>query len=415
MPRLLPKKIIDFWKKLGPGIVTGTSDDDPSGIVTYSQAGARFGFDLLWTALLTYPLMFAVQEMCARIGIVSMTGISGVIKKHYPKYLVYLVSFVITPAIIFNIAADIAGMSAVMNLLIPNVPNFLFEIFIASSIVLSLIFLSYNRIYKIMKYFCLTLICYCIVPFLIHQDWPNVLLNTFFPNVHYNKEYLSLLVAVLGTTISPYLFFWQASMSFEHKQHNHQTSQHEIQNMKIDVNTGMFASNLAMYFIILTTGSVLHHGGLNRIESVEQAAQALKPLAGSLAYVLFSIGVLGVGFLTIPILAACVGYMFAETFNWNKGLDRKAKEAPHFYIVISFTLLSGLAINASGIDPINSLIFTAIIYGLITPFLLILILHISNNREIMGKYVNTTFTNVLGIASLFLMSAAAIALITTLF
>lgn len=401
--------------KLGPGLITGASDDDPSGIATYSQAGAMFGLGLLWTALITYPLMYAVQEMCARIGIVCECGLAGVIKKHYSKKLIYGISLIVLPAIVVNIAADIAGMGAVVNMLVPEIPAFFADIVITVAILASLILFSYNRIALILKYFCLALFCYFIVPFLVKQNWSEVLIYTFLPKFQLTNEYITMLVAVLGTTISPYLFFWQANMSLENKNQSTQSDGKEIKDMKTDVNSGMLLSNLTMYFIILTTGSVLFSNGVKKIDTVQEAAQALKPLAGEFAYLLFTLGILGVGFLALPVLAGSIGYVFAETFGWHKGLDKKFHEAKEFYIVIGATLLLGLIINAFGIDPIGSLIFAAVVYGVIAPIVIAVILFICNNKKIMGEHTNSLTLNILGFLALILMGVAAIVLLASLF
>lgn len=407
----IKQKINKFWERIGPGIVTGASDDDPSGIATYSQAGASFGLVFLWTALISYPLMYAVQEMCARIGIVCSKGLTGVIKKHYPRYFVFSLIFIIIPGIILNIAADLSGMSAVANLLLPKVPILLFNLLITFLLIFGLIFFSYRKIAQILKYATFVLLAYFIVPFLVKTDWGSVLWYTLVPTFQMNREYVALLVAILGTTISPYLFFWQASMSMEHHNHGRDSLKAEIQYMKVDVNIGMLASNLAMFFIILTTGSVLFPQGITNIQTVEQAAQALKPLAGELAYLIFSVGVLGVGLIAVPVLAGCIGYIFAELFNWRKGLDKKFNEAPEFYTMIILALSLGFFINLFGIDPIKSLIITAIVYGITAPIFIAVILHICNNKEIMGKKTNSLLINILGWMTFLLMSILALALI----
>lgn len=409
------KGFLSVFRKLGPGLITGASDDDPSGIATYSQAGARFGVNLLWTALITYPLMFAIQEMCARIGIVNSTGLAGVLKNHYPKGIGYVLLIFVVPAIIFNIAADLAGMAAVAHLMVPFLSPLLYSSIFALAIIVFLIFFTYNQIATVLKYCCLSLICYMIVPFLVKQNWSENLFSTFIPTIKWNYDWISMLVAILGTTISPYLFFWQASMSCEHSNHNDNPTYKEINEMKVDVNIGMFLSNLVMYFIILTTGTVLFGQGSSEINTVEDAAKALKPLAGEFAYLIFSIGILGLGFLSIPILASCIGYIFAETFGWKESLDGKLSKAKSFYIVITLSILFGVLINILGIDPIKSLIITAVIYGIITPFIMTIILHICNNKKIMGKRVNSILMNILGIICIILTGLAAIALMITTF
>ena len=315
------------------------------------------------------------------------------------------------PAIILNIAADLAGMSAVANLLFPMVPILFFNLIITALLIFGLIYFSYEKIAQILKYFTFVLVAYFIVPFLVKTDWKDVAWNTFIPNMQWSKEYMSLFVAVLGTTISPYLFFWQTSMSLEHYNHGRNTKHLEIRYMNIDVSIGMLASNLAMFFIILTTGTVLFPQGIKNIETVEQAAIALKPLAGEFAYLVFSIGVLGVGFIAVPVLAGCVGYIFAELFNWRRGLDKKFNEAPEFYVMIILSLILGFFINFFAIDPIQSLIVTAIVYGITAPIFIAIILHICNNKEIMGSNTNSWIFNVLGVLAFLLMSVVALGLI----
>ncbi len=401
-----------MWKKLGPGLITGCSDDDPSGIATYSQAGASFGLTTLWTAFITYPLMYCIQEMCARIGIVTGCGLIGVIKKHSRKSFVYLLLLICFPAITFNIAADLAGMGAVANLLFPNIPIFAFSSLFVIVLLCALVFFNYRKIAYILKWLCISLFAYVIVPFLVKQHWSEVLLATFIPYMEWNKEFIYILVAILGTTISPYLFFWQTNMSVEEQNHkSNQTDKNEIKNMKIDVNIGMLFSNIVMFFIILTAGTVLFPAGITQIETVKEAALALKPLAGEFAHLLFALGIIGTGLLAIPILAGCLGYLFAEAFDWQRGLDKKLPNAKGFYAVMLASMGIALLLNTIGLNPIKSLIYSAILYGFITPFLIALILYIANSRSIMGQFANGKLSNILGIATLLLTTGAAIALI----
>lgn len=405
-----------IWKKLGPGWITGSSDDDPSGIATYSQAGAGFGLATLWTAFITYPLMYGIQEMCARIGIVTGCGLIGVIKRHYHKYFIYLLLLICFPAITFNIAADLAGMGAVANLLLPGIPIFAFSSLFVIVLLSGLFFVGYRKIANILKWLCISLFAYIIVPFLVEQDWSQVLLATFIPDIQWNKEFISILVAIIGTTISPYLFFWQASMSVEERNHkSDQSDQMEIKDMKTDVNIGMIFSNAVMFFIILTAGTVLFPAGVTQIETVEQAALALKPLAGEFAHLLFALGIIGTGLLAIPVLAGCLGYLFAEAFDWERGLDNKLSEAKGFYAVMFASTGIALLSNMIGLDPIKSLIYSAILYGFITPFLVAFIFHIANSKPIMGEFANGKLSNILGIATLLLTFGAAVALIIAWF
>jgi NRAMP (natural resistance-associated macrophage protein)-like metal ion transporter len=413
-----PSKIKLFLKILGPGLITGASDDDPSGIATYSQAGAKFGLATLWTALITFPLMAAIQEMCARIGIVTSQGLTTNIRNNYPRSILYLMILCTFPAVILNIGADIAGMGAVGNLIFPSIPSYFFTIAFTVILMTLIIFLPYKKISAILKYLCVFLLLYLVVPFLAEQDWGEIAKYTFIPSIKFNKDFISILVAILGTTISPYLFFWQATMEVEdikHKKRRLIVDKKMIHKMDMDVDFGMFFSNLVMYFIILTTGTVLFKGGITEINSVEQAARALEPLAGKLSYLLFALGIIGTGLLAIPVLTGCLSYILSETFNWNGSLDKKYYEAQPFYWVIIISLLIGLAINYIGINPIQALLLTAILYGITSPVLIAVILHISNNKKIMGKFTNGKWSNILGAIALILMTASAALMIYFLF
>ena len=399
---------------LGPGLITGASDDDPSGIATYSQAGAQFGLATLWTALITFPLMATIQEMCARIGIVTSKGLTSNIRNNYPKPVLYLMILFTFPAVILNIGANIAGMGAAANLIFPSLPVYFFTIGFTAMLMILIIYLPYKKIAAILKYLCVSLLLYLIVPFLSKQDWGEIAKHTFIPTIRFNKEFIGILVAILGTTISPYLFFWQATMEAEdikHKKRSLMVDKRMIKKMDIDVDFGMFFSNLVMYFIILTAGTVLFKGGITEITSVEQAAKALEPLAGKLSYLLFAVGVIGTGLLSIPVLTGCLSYMLSETFNWNSGLDKKYFEAKPFYWVIIICLFIGLTINYMGINPVQALIYTAILYGVTSPVLIAVILHISNNKRIMGKFTNGKRSNILGTIALLFMTVSAILLI----
>jgi len=403
-----------FWKLLGPGLITGASDDDPSGIATYSQAGAGFGLSTLWTALIAFPLMASIQQMCARIGLVTEQGLTGTLKKNYPKPVLYLMLLFSFPAIVMNIGADIAGMGAVGNLLFPTIDATYFSVVFTVILLILIIYLPYQRIAAILKYLCIVLLVYLIVPFLYHQDWLLILKSAFVPTIHFNKEFMGILVGILGTTISPYLFFWQASMEVEemkHKKNHLMVNKKIINEMKQDVDFGMSFSGLVMFFIILTTGTVLYQGGVRQIDTVEQAAQALKPLAGNLAYLLFAIGVIGTGLLAIPVLSGSLSYIITETFGWEQGLDKKFHEAKAFYIVIAISLVLGLSLNYIGISPIKALIYTAILYGITAPVLIAIILHVSNNKSVMGRFTNSRTSNILGFLALIIMSLAAAVLL----
>ncbi|MDD5406379.1 MAG: Nramp family divalent metal transporter [Sulfurovaceae bacterium] len=407
-------KLLRFWKKLGPGLITGASDDDPSGIATYSQAGAQYGLATLWAALITFPLMASIQEMSARIGMVTSQGLTGTLKQYYSKPILYLTLLFSFPAIVMNIGADIAGMGAVGNLLFPSIDAIYFSVFFTLLILALIIYLPYKKIASILKYLCIVLIVYFIVPFLYKQDLIEIFKATFIPSIKFDKDFISILVAILGTTISPYLFFWQATMEAEdmkHKKKHLMVNKKIIHEMQQDVDFGMFLSNVTMWFIILTTGTVLFRGGIHQIDTVEQAAQALRPLAGEGAYLLFAVGIIATGLLAIPVLSGSLSYIFCETFGWKQGLDDKFNEAKSFYTIIAISLILGLSLNYIGISPIKALIYSAILYGLTAPVLIAVILHICNNKEVMGKYTNGKISNILGFITLLLMTFAAIALI----
>lgn len=424
-----------FLKQLGPGLVTGASDDDPSGIATYSQAGARFGINTLWAALITFPLMAGIQEMCARIGIMTSVGLTTTLKKHYPKWLLYLMLVFSVPAIILNIGADIAGMGAVANLLFPTMPSAYFSVFFTALLLVLIIYLPYQKLVSVLKYLCLSLFLYIAVPFFTHPDWWQVLKHTVIPTIQFDKDYIEIIVAILGTTISPYLFFWQVTMEAEDVKSSRQlilarrrilknevdaaTAKSReknflsllIKKMRMDVNLGMLLSNIVMFFIILATGTALAGSGVHQIDTVEQAAKALEPVAGKASYVFFTIGVIGTGLLAIPVLSGSLSYIVSETFGWKGNLDKKFFQAKAFYIVIIISLLLGLLINYIGLSPVKALLYTAVLYGLTSPLLIAIVLHIANNKKIMKDNTNSRLSNILGFITLALMTAAAIALI----
>jgi Mn2+/Fe2+ NRAMP family transporter len=360
--------------------------------------------------------MAAMQGMAARIGLVTCQGLTGTLRTHYPKWLLYFVLLFCFPAVILNIGADIQSMGAVTNLLFPKIPAFSASIFFSALLLFVIIRYPYQKMAGILKWLCLGLLLYLAVPFLVHPHWPQVARSTFIPTLHWNKDFLSILVAILGTTISPYLFFWQATMEAEDQQHSTRkkkivVDKKALDNMRSDVNIGMFFSNLVMFFVILTAGTVLFAAGTHNVDTVEQAAQALRPLAGDVSYTLFAVGVIGTGLLAIPVLAGSISYMLAETLQFSMGLDKKFNEARRFYAVIIVSLVAGLCMQFSGLSPVKSLLYTAILYGLTSPILIAVILHIGNNKKIMGEHTNTRLSNVLGFLTLILMTAAAVALV----
>jgi NRAMP (natural resistance-associated macrophage protein)-like metal ion transporter len=407
-------RLYRFWKKIGPGLITGSSDDDPSGIATYSQAGAAYGLTTLWATLLSFPLMAVMQEMCARIGLVTSQGLTGNLKKHYSKPILYLMLLFSFPAIVLNIGADIAAMGAVGNLLFPAIEASFFSVIFTVLLLIAIVYLPYRKITAVLKYLCIVLLVYFIVPFLYKQDWLLIVKSTFIPTLQFNKAFIGIIVGILGTTISPYLFFWQANIEVEEmKQHKKQliVNKRIISDMEQDVDFGMGFSGLVAWFIILTTGTVLFNSGIHQIDTVEHAAKALHPIAGNFAYLLFSIGIIGTGFIAIPVLSGSLSYIFCETFGWKEGLDNKFNEAKPFYMIIIVSLLLGLSLNYIGISPIQALIYSAILYGLTAPVLIGIILHICNNKTIMGQFTNSKFTNIIGLITLLIMTTAAVALL----
>jgi len=408
------KRIKKFLKVLGPGLITGASDDDPSGIATYSQAGAQFGLDTLWTALFTFPLMASIQAMCARIGIVTSQGLTVTLKQHYSKKLLYTMLLFSFPAITLNIGADIQGMGAVANMIFPDIPVSAFSLAFTACLIFVIIQYPYQKIARILKWLCLSLLFYVLVPFMVKQDWLAVAKNTFVPTFKWNKAFVSIIVGIMGTTISPYLFFWQTTMEAENMNHRKvkmMVNKQMLDDMKTDVNIGMLLSNLVMFFIILATGSILYTAGIRQIDTVDQAAKALQPLAGSFTYLIFALGVIGTGLLAIPVLAGAQSYMLAESFGWSAGLDKKFPQAKAFYISIIISLLVGLSLDFLHISPIKALIYTAILYGITSPVMIAIILHIGNNKKIMKENTNSKLSNTLGFITLFLTTASAITLI----
>lgn len=422
--RLTMKRIKKFLKKFGPGFITGASDDDPSGIATYSQTGALFGYTQLWTALFSFPFMATIQEMCGRIGLVTGKGLAGVIRKHYSKKILYFAVFILMIANTVNIGADLGAMASSAQLLF-NIP-FVYLLFgITTFCLLLQIFVPYHIYANILKYLTFSLFAYIVTVFLVKQDWALVFRSTLMPEFSFNKAYLLNIVAILGTTISPYLFFWQASEEVEEEVESGKLrimgigiprfNKRDIKNLRFDTVTGMFFSNLIMFFIILTTASTLGKHGITDIQSADQAAQALKPLAGDFAYLLFTLGIIGTGLLAVPVLAGSSSYALSETFGWKTGLYRKFSKAHGFYGIIIVATLVGLLINFTSISPFKMLYYTAVLNGLCAAPLMVLIMFISNNKEIMKGYTNGFFSNVFGWTITFLMAVCAVALLATFF
>jgi len=377
-------------KSLGPGIITGAADDDPSGIATYSVAGAQFGTKLLWTAPLTWPLMTAVQIMCARIGMVTGQGLAANFKTRFPSWLLGVFVMALLVANTINIAADLAGMADAAEML-SGVNSHWFVVLFAIMITWATVRLQYRQIANVLKWLVLVLLAYPITAFVVGADWGQVLRDTLVPSMPRTRGEWSTVVAILGTTISPYLFFWQASEEVEEEKAAGQSTLvqrrgatlKELDMRNIDVGIGAFFSNMVMFFIILTTAITLNRHGITHIETSRQAAEALRPLAGKFAATLFTAGIVGVGFLAIPTLAGSAAYAFAETFGWRQGLDKQLKRARAFYALILLSTAVGVGLNFAGINPVKALYWTAVINGLLAPFLLVAILFIASDKKLM--------------------------------
>ena len=404
-----------FWKALGPGLISGASDDDPSAITTFSQAGARYGLSTLWVAILSFPALASIQEMCARIGMVTKTGITSVVKTHYPKWLLYVLIGLSCPAFLLNMGADISVLGETGNLLFPHIAPLYCSIAFTLLLFLLMIVLSLKRLAHIMKFVCLSLVVYVAAPFFYHQDIISILKYSFIPSFHFTKTYLLLLTGLTGAIVSPYLFFWQTSAEAEDAEDriadiNTPVKKKFFKAMRIDIITGAFFAVFIMYFVILTTGTVLHNNHIYQINTVKEAAVALKPLAGNVAYILFSIGVISTAFLIIPVLSGSVSYILSEAFNWKSGFNKSFGEAKEFYIIIMVAMCLGIIMQLLRINAIKALLFTTVIYGITAPFLIGIIMHICNNKKIMGQYINKIASNLIGTLTLVLMLGVLIML-----
>jgi NRAMP (natural resistance-associated macrophage protein)-like metal ion transporter len=409
-------------RELGPGLITGAADDDPSGIATYSQAGAAFGYGTLWIALVTLPLMASVQLMCARIGIVARSGLASVLREHYPRWLLWFACGLLLFGNTVNIAADLGGMAAAASLL-TGIRAIWFVPFFTCLILGLLVFASYERMTRVLKWLTLALFSYVLAAFLSHPSAISVIAGTFAPRIVWSKDYLMMFVAILGTTISPYLFFWQAAQNAENDAYlrlrligrPQRTVHRELRTAARDVNAGMFFSNAIMYFIILTTAATLQRAGVTDVQTAQQAALALRPLAGPAAALLFTIGLVGTGMLGVPVLAGSAAYAVAEAAAWRAGMDEKVHTARQFYGVIAFAMLLGMALNFVHVNAIKFLIWSAVINGLLAPPLILIILIVCNNRDVMGDHRNGRALNILGGLAALLMTAAGLALIASWF
>ena len=411
-------KVMTWAKVLGPGLITGASDDDPSGIGTYSQTGAQFGYAQLWTALFTFPLMASIQETCARIALQTGGGLAETIRKHYPKPVLYFCVVLLFVANTINLGADLGAMAAAAQLLL-GLPFFVWLVALTLVGVLLEIFVDYKQYSRVLRWLTLSLFAYFLVPLVSPQDWISALENTLLPKLALDKNHLLNLVAILGTTISPYLFFWQASQEIEEEIGQGKTtlaarkgvSRLELKWMRADVTIGMLFSNVVMWFIVVTTASTLFRNGITQVDSATKAAEALRPIAGDFAYVLFAVGIIGTGFLAVPILAGSAAYAVAETFKFHEGLYLKLRQAPGFYGVIACSTFLGFLMNLVGINPIQALYYAAVLNGLVAPPLLLIIMLIANDRTIMKKWTNGKLSNALGWVITAAMTIAAAALL----
>lgn len=417
------KKVKNYWHTLGPGLTTGASDDDPSGIATYSQAGAGYGFQLLWLAAFTFPLMALVQEMCARLGLVTGRGLAANIRLHFPKSILYIATALLFLANTFNIGADFGAMAKGVQLLWPSVN---FSLIIVAFAVVSLflqIFTSYAKYAKYLKWLALVLLAYIVSAILAQLNWADVARHAVLPSITFSKDQVLLICGILGTTISPYLFFWQTSQEVEEEilagkttlVERRQSTDREITNMRLDVWSGMFLSNVVMFFIIAACGAVLFRHNITTITTAAEAAEALRPFAGDFSYGLFALGIIGTGMLAIPVLAGSSSYAIAESFRWREGLYRTLKQAHAFYGVIILSMLLGIGMNFVGIDPIRALILSAVGNGLAAPLILVLIVLLSSNQAVMGKRVNQPLTSWLGWLTVLLMTVAGVAAVLSFF
>lgn len=408
-----------FFRDLGPGLITGAADDDPSGISTYSVAGATYGYAGLWTALFSFPLMAAVQLMCARLGMVTGLGLAGVIRVRYPPWVLWLACSLLVVANVFNIGADLGGMADAAQM-VTGGHSYYWTPFFAFLIIALLFLTSYRTIARIFKWLTLVLFAYVFTAFLARPDWLAVIRATFIPHIEWTKSYFSVLVGILGTTISPYLFFWQAAQEVEEDRERGRTTLEERQgstNEELtaatkDVVTGMLLSNLVMYFIILTTAATLHPRGIVNIATAQQAAEALRPLAGRGAYWLFTLGLIGTGMLAVPVLAGSCAYAVGEGALWRSAsLGKKPRLAPRFYAVIAIAMLLGLALNFAGLDAVKMLFWSAVLNGLLAPPLVILVVLLTSDQKVMGKRANSRGAQLLGWICATAMSGTAIALL----
>ncbi len=407
--------LVRYFRTLGPGLVTGAADDDPSGVTTYAVAGAAFGTGMLWTAVVSLPLMAAIQLICARIGVVSGRGLAGAMRAHYPRWFLYAACVLLLVANVFNIAADLAGMADAAETL-TGVTSGLWVPVFGLLVLAATIYTSYATFALWLKWLTAVLFAYVISAFLAHPNWANALRDTLVPRLSLDAAFVSTLVGILGTTISPYLFFWQASQEVEEERalgrrtvrERHGATDHELRDVRRDVVTGMVFSNVVMYFIMLSAAATLHRAGRVDIETSRQAAEALRPLAGNAAYLLFTLGLVGTGLLAIPILAGSASYAVAEVFGWRSGLDLPPRRARRFYAVLGGAIVAGALLDSLNVSAVRMMFLSAVLNGLLAAPLLVLVMLVGNNRKIMGRRVNDRWLNVLGWSATGIMTVATL-------
>jgi NRAMP (natural resistance-associated macrophage protein)-like metal ion transporter len=411
----------DTVKALGPGLITGAADDDPSGIATYSQAGAQFGFNMLWTLVLTYPLMVGIQLVSARIGLVTGRGLAANIRRSYPPALLYGVVLLLLVANIVNIAADVAAMGQALRLVTGFGSAHIYSLGCGFLCLTLQVFLPYRTYVRYLKWLTLGLLAYVATVFAVQMPWREVALATVMPHFEWNRASVGLIVAVFGTTISPYLFFWQASQEVEELRDSRtqslrrapEAAARHLRRIKLDTFIGMAFSNIVAFFIILTAAATLGLHGITDIQSSAQAAEALRPVAGEFAFVIFALGIIGTGMLAIPVLAGSAAYAVTESFKWKNGLELKVLEAREFYAIISLATIGGMALNFAPIDPIKALLWSAQINGVIAVPIMVVMMLLARNPAVMGRFTLTrrhTFFGWLGVA---VMACAVAAMFAT--
>ena len=419
--RVAPRRVRSFFAELGPGLITGAADDDPSGISTYSVTGASFGYAPLWTALFSFPLMVAVQLMCARLGMVTGRGLAGVIRRTYPRWVLWGACSLLIVANVVNIGADLGGMAEATEM-VTGVNSLVWTPVYATLIISLLFWTSYSFIARVFKWLTLVLFAYVITAFLAHPNWRAVLHATFVPHVEWSSAYISTFVGILGTTISPYLFFWGASQEVEEErklgrqtvEEREGATDEELRKSRTDVITGMFFSNLVMYFIILTTAATLHAHNQTNIETAQEAARALEPLAGSAAKWLFTLGLIGTGMLGVPVLAGAGAYAVAEAKAWQGTLNDKPRLAKKFYAIVAAAMILGLVLDYAGFNAVKMLFWSAVLNGVLAPPLIVLVVLLTSSQKIMGDRANPPVLKWFGWATAVVMAVAAVAMFATM-